>query len=95
MALTNKTMKLHVQNTIWLVSLPSSAKQQREMSIFQVLQRTRLRDVKLSLDNSQVDSNGKTPTIVDKGRLTGRKMFLIAAKKKALSQKCLFQAVPS
>ena len=26
----NKTTKLHVQNTIWLVSPPSSAKQQRE-----------------------------------------------------------------
>ena len=29
-ALMNKTMKLHVRNTIWLVSPPSSAKQQRE-----------------------------------------------------------------
>ena len=34
--LMNKTMKLHVPNTIWLVSPPSSAKQRREMSISQV-----------------------------------------------------------
>ena len=34
-ALMNKTVKLYVQNTVWLVSPPSSAKQQRRMSICQ------------------------------------------------------------
>ena len=63
MALMNKTMKLHVQNTIWLVSPPSSAKQQREMSIYQVLQRTRLCNVKFSLKNSEINNNGITSTI--------------------------------
>ena len=57
-------MKLHVQITIWLVSPPSSAKQQLERSIFQVLERTWLRDVKFSLDYSEVNTNGKTPTII-------------------------------
>ena len=58
-ALTNKTMKLHVQNAIWLVSPPSSARQ-REMNIFQAMQRTWFGDVKFSLENSEVNNSGKT-----------------------------------
>ena len=62
MPLMDNSMKLHVQNAIWLVSLPSSAKQQRQMSIFQVLLRTWLRDAKVSLKNSDANNNSKTAT---------------------------------
>ena len=78
----NTTMKLHVQNTISLVSPPSSAKQQRQMSIFQALQRTRLCAVKYSLENSELNNNGKTLIILQIGKFTGRKLFLIAANEK-------------
>ena len=84
--LINNTMKLHVQNTIWLVSLQSSAKQQREMSIFQVLWRTWLCDAKFSLENSEVNNNGETPTILWIGRFIGMKLFLRATNEKVLKE---------
>ena len=59
--LMNKTMKLYVQNTIWLVSPPSSVKQQREMSSFQVLKQAWFYEVKFG---EFVNNNGKTPTIL-------------------------------
>ena len=38
--LISKTLALHVHYTLWYVSLPSSAKQRREMTKFKVLWRT-------------------------------------------------------
>ena len=38
--LISKTLALHVRYTLWYISLPSSAKQQREMTKFKVLWRT-------------------------------------------------------
>ena len=38
--LISKTMNLHVRFTFWYISLPFSAKQQREMTKFEVLWRT-------------------------------------------------------
>ena len=38
--LINKTLALHVHYTLWYISLPSSAKQQREMTKFKLLWRT-------------------------------------------------------
>ena len=38
--LINKTLALHVHYTLWYISLPSSAKQRREMTKFKVLWRT-------------------------------------------------------
>ena len=38
--LISKTLALHVHYTFWYISLPSSAKQQREMTKFKVLWRT-------------------------------------------------------
>ena len=38
--LISKTLALHVHYTLWYISLPSSAKQRREMTKFKVLWRT-------------------------------------------------------
>ena len=38
--LISKTLALHVHYTLWYISLPSPAKQQREMTKFKVLWRT-------------------------------------------------------
>ena len=38
--LISKTLPLHVHYTLWYISLPSSAKQRREMTKFKVLWRT-------------------------------------------------------
>ena len=38
--LINKTLALEVHYTLWYISLPSSAKQRREMTKFKVLWRT-------------------------------------------------------
>ena len=38
--LIRKTLALHVHYTLWYISLPSSAKQRREMTKFKVLWRT-------------------------------------------------------
>jgi len=40
----SKAMTLHVRYTHWHISLPSSAKQQREMTSFKVLGRTGAHD---------------------------------------------------
>ena len=44
----SKIMTLHVQYGFWYISLPSSAKQQREMTKFKVLCRTRTHDSEFS-----------------------------------------------
>jgi len=41
-------MTLHVRYTFWYISLPSSAKQQREMTKFKVLRRTFTHDSEFS-----------------------------------------------
>ena len=75
-------MKLHVQNTVWLVSPPSSAKQQLEMSILKVFLQNVV--VKFSLKNSDINNKGKTPTILLIERFTRGKLFLIASKEKVV-----------
>ena len=44
--LISKTRALHVHYTLWYISLPSSAKQRREMTKFKVLWRTWTHDDK-------------------------------------------------
>ena len=46
--LISKTMTLHVRYRFWYISLPSSAKQQREMTKFKVLCRTWTHDSEFS-----------------------------------------------
>ena len=46
--LISKTMTLHVRYRFWYISLPSSAKQQREMTKFKVLCRTWTHDCEFS-----------------------------------------------
>ena len=58
-------MKLYVQNTIWLISPPSSARQGLNVAFSkQSRERGCATDVKFSLGNSEGNNNGKTPTIL-------------------------------
>ena len=74
MALMKKTMKQHVKNTICLVSPPSSVKQQRQMSIFQVLETTRLCNVKFLL--KKINNNCIISAILTDGKIYGKKIVL-------------------
>ena len=51
-SLMNKTVKLYVQNIIWLVSSSSSGKQQREIAFSMFCSNVVQCDVKFSLKNS-------------------------------------------
>ena len=55
-----KKMTLHVRSTFWYISLPSSAKQKREMTSFKVLCRRGIQDgefVFLYLNLSAIPTN--------------------------------------